>query len=290
MDQKGLKLAASPAGTPLYALSPERLNGIRSPQTGSPNGRENYSRGSLPASPAEMKLGSPPRMSPTRNSDVHVQGMVARFNHLDIRDPKRDDAALKRMEMAREMAENDARKTKEQKEEVERQAYKVREEARKMRKEMEESRDREKKVSKRLEGVMVRILEVVLWKAIARLTIIRRSYTAQRKPTAMPKAYTRKKFERPAKRLSNPHPHWSNFKKSSRAPATRSASHKLASNRKRQKQRSEKRRPLMRSTSLSVFKKSYKRCASNSRCSKRSAMHSRQVSRRKRLPGSLRRA
>ncbi|KAK8210960.1 hypothetical protein IWZ01DRAFT_541924 [Phyllosticta capitalensis] len=154
MDQKGLKLAASPAGTPLYALSPERLNGIRSPQTGSPNGRENYSRGSLPASPAEMKLGSPPRMSPTRNSDVHVQGMVARFNHLDIRDPKRDDAALKRMEMAREMAENDARKTKEQKEEVERQAYKVREEARKMRKEMEESRDREKKVSKRLEGVM----------------------------------------------------------------------------------------------------------------------------------------
>ncbi|KAK7631425.1 hypothetical protein IWX47DRAFT_202170 [Phyllosticta citricarpa] len=154
MDSKSLKMAASPSGTPLYALSPERLNGIRSPHSGSPNGRENHSRGSLPASPAEIKLGSPPKMSPTRNSDAHVQGMVARFNTLDIRDPKRDEAALKRMEMAREMAENDARKTKEQKEEIERQAYKVREEARKMRKELEDSRDREKKVSKRLEGVM----------------------------------------------------------------------------------------------------------------------------------------
>ncbi|KAK8178022.1 hypothetical protein IWX90DRAFT_482952 [Phyllosticta citrichinensis] len=147
-------MAASPSGTPLYALSPERLNGIRSPHNGSPNGRENYSRGSLPASPAEIKLGSPPRMSPTRNSDAHVQGMVARFNTLDIRDPKRDEAAIRRLELAREMAENDAQKSKEQKEEIERQAYKVREEARKMRKELEDSRGRENKVSKRLEGVM----------------------------------------------------------------------------------------------------------------------------------------
>ncbi|KAK8152869.1 hypothetical protein BKA80DRAFT_346762 [Phyllosticta citrichinensis] len=154
MDPKSLKMAASPSGTPLYALSPERLNGIRSPHNGSPNGRENYSRGSLPASPAEIKLGSPPRMSPTRNSDAHVQGMVARFNTLDIRDPKRDEAAIRRLELAREMAENDAQKSKEQKEEIERQAYKVREEARKMRKELEDSRGRENKVSKRLEGVM----------------------------------------------------------------------------------------------------------------------------------------
>ncbi|KAL1637804.1 hypothetical protein SLS56_000359 [Neofusicoccum ribis] len=140
--------------SPLGALSPERLNNIRSPiqMTG---------RGSLPASPSDgaLKLGSPPKLHHARNSsDAHVRGVVARFEQLDLRDHKalhqRDEAAVRRAEMAREMAELDARRLRDDRDEMEKDARRVREEARRLKKDADESRERERKVAKRLEVVM----------------------------------------------------------------------------------------------------------------------------------------
>jgi predicted nucleic acid-binding Zn-ribbon protein len=59
--------------------------------------------------------------------------------------------------MAREMAEMDLKKIKDEKEEVEREGKKWREEVRKLRKDIEEGRERERKGVKRLEVVMVSI-------------------------------------------------------------------------------------------------------------------------------------
>ena len=154
MDPPPFKFPASP-GTPLFPLSPERVNGNRSP----------YGGGHLAQSPSLPEFSTSQfglKSSHSRdNSDANVQGMVARFNSLEIRDHKeihrRDEIAIKRAEMAREMAEMDLKKIKDEKEEVEREGKKWREEVRKLRKEIEEGRERERKGAKRLEVVMVSI-------------------------------------------------------------------------------------------------------------------------------------
>ena len=81
------------------------------------------------------------------NSDV--QGLVKRFEHLDVRDRdaesvesrKRHEAELRRAQIAREEAESDVRR--------------LRDEVRRVKTEREEGREREKKVVKRLDVVMV---------------------------------------------------------------------------------------------------------------------------------------
>jgi hypothetical protein len=81
------------------------------------------------------------------NSDV--QGLVKRFEHLDVRDrdaesverKRRHEAELRRAQIAREEAESDVRR--------------LREEVRRLKKEGDDSRDRERRVAKRLEVVMV---------------------------------------------------------------------------------------------------------------------------------------
>jgi len=81
------------------------------------------------------------------NSDV--QGLVKRFEHLDVRDRdaesaerrRKHEAELGRAQIAREEAESDVRR--------------LREELRRMKKESDEGRERERRVAKRLENVMV---------------------------------------------------------------------------------------------------------------------------------------
>ncbi|OCK76423.1 hypothetical protein K432DRAFT_428738 [Lepidopterella palustris CBS 459.81] len=150
MDPPSFKFPASP-GTPLFPLSPERVNGTRPP----------YSGGHLPQSPSLPELSTSPfgKSSHSRNnSDACVQSMVARFNSLEIRDHKeahrRDEIAIKRAEMAREMAEMDLKKVKEEKDEVEREGKRWREEVRKLRKDIEEGKERERKLAKRMDVVI----------------------------------------------------------------------------------------------------------------------------------------
>jgi hypothetical protein len=79
-----------------------------------------------------------------------VQGLVKRFEHLDVRDRdaesaerrKRHEAELRRAQIAREEAESDVKR--------------LREEVRRLKKEGDEGRDRERKVARRLEVVQVR--------------------------------------------------------------------------------------------------------------------------------------
>jgi len=81
------------------------------------------------------------------NSDV--QGLVKRFEYLDVRDRdaenverrRKHEAELRRAQIAREEAESDVRK--------------LREDLRRSRRDGEEGRERERKVAKRLEVVMV---------------------------------------------------------------------------------------------------------------------------------------
>lgn len=143
-------------------------------------------RGSLPCSPTSsasdngsgsnntdyygsLRLGSPPKLRAShhghaRNSSSDVRAAVARFEQLDHRElHRRDEAAVRRAEMAREMAELDARRLRDDKDGFEKEARRIREEARKMKKEAEESRERERKVAKRLEVVMVSLSFFPSW-------------------------------------------------------------------------------------------------------------------------------
>ena len=79
-----------------------------------------------------------------------MQGLVKRFEHLDVRDRdaesaerrKRHEAELRRAQIAREEAESDVKR--------------LREEVRRLKKEGDEGRDRERQVARRLEVVQVR--------------------------------------------------------------------------------------------------------------------------------------
>lgn len=105
--------------------------------------------GAMPNSPSLPELHAF-RAHVRTNSDV--QGLVKRFEHLDVRDRdaesserrKKHEAELRRAQVAREEAEEDVKR--------------LREEVRRLKKEGDEGRDRERKVGKRLEVVMVRIV------------------------------------------------------------------------------------------------------------------------------------
>ncbi len=116
------KFPASP-GTPLFQVSPERVNQQRFEGNPSP-------------------LTAAGRHS--RESSVHDK--VAKFDSLAVQskalERKTNDAALKRAMLGREEAENEMRR--------------YREEVRILRKQVDEGKDRERKVGERLESVMVR--------------------------------------------------------------------------------------------------------------------------------------
>ncbi|KAK0354055.1 hypothetical protein LTR91_020261 [Friedmanniomyces endolithicus] len=99
----------------------------------------------LPQSPSLPEIHAL-RSHVRTNSDVH--GLVKRFEHLDVRDKDADsadrrrkhEAELRRAQIAREEAESDVRR--------------LREELRHVKKESEDGRERERKVGRRLEVVM----------------------------------------------------------------------------------------------------------------------------------------
>ncbi|KAF2396367.1 hypothetical protein EJ06DRAFT_534096 [Trichodelitschia bisporula] len=207
MDRPPVFFPASP-GTPLFSLSPERVNGTRPPYSGpvnaspefakhdygksdfnnsafntpsfgKPDFKPEFGKPSLNAastidpfvitgSPSCVSaLGSPIRGtsllgSPNRGhsrsgsaasaSDAHVQGMVARFDALSIRDWKASgELAIKRAEMAREMAELEREKLKTEVDALTEELRKVREEARRVKKELDEAREERRKGAKRIE-------------------------------------------------------------------------------------------------------------------------------------------
>ncbi|KAF2216263.1 hypothetical protein CERZMDRAFT_93559 [Cercospora zeae-maydis SCOH1-5] len=100
----------------------------------------------LPGSPSLPDVHAFQRTHLRTNSDV--QGLVKRFEHLDVRDReaeiaerrKRHEAELSRAQVAREEAESDVKR--------------LREQVRRLKKEGEEGKDRERRVAKRLDVVM----------------------------------------------------------------------------------------------------------------------------------------
>lgn len=116
------KFPAEP-GTPLFQISPERVN------------QQRLLLNNSPTTQAENRH--------VRESSVHEK--AAKFDSLAFQgkalERKTNDAALKRAMLGREEAENEMRR--------------YRDEARFLKKQVEEGRDRERKVSERLENVMV---------------------------------------------------------------------------------------------------------------------------------------
>ncbi|KAF2769126.1 hypothetical protein EJ03DRAFT_327714 [Teratosphaeria nubilosa] len=101
--------------------------------------------GGLPQSPSMPEFRTT-RGHARTNSDV--QGLVKRFEHLDVKDRdaeyserrKKHEAELRRAQIAREEAESDVKR--------------FREEVRRLKREGEEGRDRERKLARRVEVVM----------------------------------------------------------------------------------------------------------------------------------------
>jgi hypothetical protein len=166
MDAAQFKFPASP-GTPLFPLSPERVNGTRPPYSGpmsqSPPVPE-FGKLSMGVDPFVFTSKTKSPLGHSRNnSDALVQGMVARFDSMSIKDYRsRDEIAIKRADMAREMAEMESKKLKEEAGAREADVKKIKEESRKLKKELDEMRERERKGAKRLEVIMVRI--GLLWR------------------------------------------------------------------------------------------------------------------------------
>lgn len=168
---------------PLQNLSPERVNGSRplstisnmtsKSSTKDSEDVENPSPRGSPVRKANLFADYNPQRSPTKESafgaglptspslpEMHafrshvrtnsdVQGLVKRFEHLDVRDRdaeikernKRHELELRRAQIAREEAESDVRR--------------LREENRRQKRELDESHDRERKLGKRIEVVTV---------------------------------------------------------------------------------------------------------------------------------------
>ncbi|KAF7197984.1 hypothetical protein HII31_00698 [Pseudocercospora fuligena] len=162
----------------LQPLSPERVNGSTRPLSGMSSkttSTSDYPENPSPHSSPRRKAANlfadydPKRHSPVKESgfalpaspslpEIHafrshgrtnsdVQGLVKRFEHLDVRDrdaewegrKKRHEAELRRAQIAREEAENDVKR--------------LREEVRRLKRDGDEGRDRERKLGKRLEVV-----------------------------------------------------------------------------------------------------------------------------------------
>jgi hypothetical protein len=215
---ESVKFPGSP-GTPLFPLSPERVNGTRPPYGGhvpqSPSLPE-FGKPSLGGEPFSMNTRSPGR-SPYRhsrnNSDAVVQGMIARFDNMSIKDFRANhEVAMKRVEIAREMAEMESSKLREQLEAKDADSKKMREELRKLKKELEESRERERKVAKRLDVTMVRrdLALIPLLMIYRRLPINPRTRTN----TSLPR--WKRNVASYEKMHSNPRLPWSNCRRSSR--------------------------------------------------------------------------
>jgi hypothetical protein len=108
---------------------------------------EKISGFAFPLSPSLPEIHA---LRPHVRTNSDVQGLVKRFEHLDVRDRdaesaerrKRHEAELRRAQIAREEAESDVKR--------------LREEVRRLKKEGDEGRDRERKVARRLEVVQVR--------------------------------------------------------------------------------------------------------------------------------------
>lgn len=134
---------ASPYGSPSRKARANLFADYK-PQTATPASKATGF--ALPQSPSLPEINAL-RSHVRTNSDV--QGLVKRFEHLDVRDRdaesverrKRHEAELRRAQIAREEAESDARR--------------LREEVRRLRRECEDERERERKVGRRLEVVMV---------------------------------------------------------------------------------------------------------------------------------------
>lgn len=102
----------------------------------------------LPQSPSLPEFNALQRGHARTNSDV--QGLVKRFEHLDVRDRdaetadrrKRHEAELRRAQIAREEAESDVKR--------------LREEVRRYKKERDDGLDRQRTLAKRIEVVSVR--------------------------------------------------------------------------------------------------------------------------------------
>ncbi|RDI77285.1 hypothetical protein Vi05172_g12677 [Venturia inaequalis] len=158
---------ASP-GTPLFPLSPERVNGSRPPYNGhvpTSTSQLEFGKPSLATSmgaadpfifnPSSPKSPAKHSRNNSSSSDALVQGMVARFDGLTVRDYKAtSELAVKRAEMAREMAELERDKLKREMGTREEELRKTKEEGRKLRKEVEDGRERERKASKRVDVLM----------------------------------------------------------------------------------------------------------------------------------------
>lgn len=192
-----LKHPASP-GTPLFPLTPSREPNNKPPVFGTP---------SMTVDPfaLHLKTGSKSPFKHSRNnSDAMVQGMIARFDTLSVKDYKTNaDNALKRVEIAREMAEHEAAKLRETVNVKEEEVRRSREENRKMGKELEGMKERERKVSRRLEVVLVScFLRLGGWGA---LTNGRRNLEEARRLMNIREVCLRRKSKRRERKRSNHH-------------------------------------------------------------------------------------
>ncbi|KAE9370122.1 hypothetical protein N431DRAFT_484428 [Stipitochalara longipes BDJ] len=128
------KFPGSP-GTPLFQVSPERVNQQRPPHISTHSHHSSASFDSN-ASPTSQNRH-------TRESSI-VQDKVAAFNSLAYQgkqlERKTNDAALKRAMLGREEAESEMRR--------------YRDETRSLRRQVEEGKERERRVGERLENVM----------------------------------------------------------------------------------------------------------------------------------------
>ena len=164
------KFPGSP-GTPLFQVSPERVNQQRASTI-------------FDDSPS----GSPHRHS--RESSVHEK--VAAFNSLAFQgkqlERKANDAALKRAMLGREEAESEMRR--------------YREETQALRRQVEEGKERERRVGERLENVMVSALwlPAYLWAVI---DCLRKTMAVPKKHTRIRRHYGRKRSGERAKSRSS---------------------------------------------------------------------------------------
>lgn len=177
------KFPASP-GTPLFPVSPERVN--RQALQQSP---------SLPSSLSDPFLGGHAR------APSDVQGKVAQFNNLSKENAQRrrdNEAALQRAILGREEAEGETRRLKE--------------EHRLLRKEIEEGRGRERRVGERLEALMVG--SSISWRSASLIGCFRRNCNERKRRTHTPRRSTRRRFEGLARKLSKLRVRRSNYRKS----------------------------------------------------------------------------
>ncbi|KAF2423768.1 hypothetical protein EJ08DRAFT_664108 [Tothia fuscella] len=154
MDPPPFKFAASPS-TPLFPLSPERVNSKYNGTLQQSPSHPEFGKTSMGIDPFLFNGGSPTSHRHSRNnsaSDAAVGSMVARFESLSVRDHKAaSELAVKRADMAREMAELERDKLKRELAGRDEEYRKLKEEGRRMRKELEETRERERLGMKRLD-------------------------------------------------------------------------------------------------------------------------------------------